>query len=132
MPTDLRFVIPNQPGRCARLLAALAAEDINLDGICGDIRPGEMWGFMHILVGDANKAAGILEAEGVEITSRHRVEVHELEDRPGAIAETLQAYSEKSENVEVVYTLAGNRLVVGTELMREEIRGVQVKDAKYT
>ena len=132
MPTDLRLVIPNQPGRAAQLLAALADAGVNLDGICGDIRPGETWGFMHLLVEDADLAASIVESQGIQITSRHAVNIHELENEPGAIAETLRTYQEKGENVEVIYTISADRMVVGTDLMREEILGVQMKDAKYS
>ena len=132
MTTDLRLVIPNQPGRAARLLEALAEAGVNLVGICGDIRPGETWGFMHLLVEDAEVAVSIVEKQGMEITSRHTVNLHELENRPGAIAETLRTYREKGENVEVIYTISGDRMVVGTDLMREQILGVQMKDAKYT
>jgi hypothetical protein len=131
MATDLRLVIPNQPGRAARLLEALAEAGVNLGGICGDIRPGETWGFMHLLVEDADVAAKIVESHGMQITSRHTVHIHELEDRPGAIAETLRSYREKGENVEVIYTIAADRMVVGTDLMRDEIQGVRVEDAKY-
>lgn len=131
MATDLRIVIPNQPGRAARLLEALAEAGVNLGGICGDIRPGETWGFMHLLVEDADVAARIVESQGMQITSRHVVHIHEIEDRPGAIAETLRSYREKGENVEVIYTIAADRMVVGTDLMREEIQGVRVEDAKY-
>ena len=132
MATDLRIVIPNQPGRAAKLLEALAEAGINLDGICGDIRPGETWGFMHLLVEKADEAIRIVESHGMEITSRHEVNLHELENRPGAIAETLRSYRERDENVEVIYTISADRMVVGTDLMREEIQGVSVKDAKYT
>jgi hypothetical protein len=126
--TDLRLVIPNQPGRAAQLLAALAEAGVNLDGICGDIRPGETWGFMHLLVEDADTATRIVESQGIQITSRHAVNLHHLENRPGAIAETLRTYREKGENVEVIYTIAADRMVVGTDLMRDEILGVQMKD----
>ena len=132
MVTDLRIVIPNQPGRAAQLLEALAEAGINLDGICGDIRPGETWGFMHLLVEEADEAVRIAEAHGMQITSRHQVNIHELEDRPGAIAETLRAYRERDENVEVIYTISADRMVVGTDLMRGQISGVSMKDAKYT
>jgi hypothetical protein len=129
VPTDLRLVIPNQPGRAAKLLEALAEAGVNLTGICGDIRPGETWGFMHLLVEDDELAVSIVESQGMEITSRHTVNLHDLENRPGAIAETLRTYREKGENVEVIYSISGDRMVVGTDLMREEILGVQVKDA---
>ena len=132
MRTDLRFVIPNQPGRCARVLEALADAGLNLDGVSGDLRPGERWGVIHILVDDPDKAASILEGLGVEISSRHEAEVHEIEDRPGALAELLAKYSTADDNVEVIYTLSNNRVVVGSESMRARIEGVTTKDARYT
>lgn len=132
MATDLRYVIPNQPGRLARFLAALAAEGINLDGISGEIRPGETWGVMHILVSDPDRAAAVMEREGIELTARHEVDICEVENRPGAIGDELQRYYEAGENVEMMYTLTGNRFVVATESMRQPIEGVSMKDAKYT
>ena len=131
MATDLRYVIPNQPGRLARFLSALASEGVNLDGISGEIRPGETWGVMHILVSDPDKAAVVMEREGIELTSRHEVAIHELEDRPGAIAEKLEEYAKAGENVEMMYSLTGNKIVVATESMRRPIEGVAMKDAKY-
>lgn len=74
---------------------------------------------MHLLVGDADLAAGVVESQGIQITSRHVVNIHELEDRPGAFSETLRTYQERGENVEVIYSISGDRLVVGTDLMRE-------------
>ncbi len=132
MATDLRFVIPNQPGRCARVLEALAEAGVNLDGVCGDIRPGDTWGFLHVLVGDPDKATAVLEQQGIEITSRHEVDIVDIEDRPGAIAEAMRVRSERGDNVEVLYTLTGHRMVIGTDAMREPIRGVRMKDARYT
>ena len=132
MPTDLRFTIPNQPGRCARILEALAAAGLNLDGVAVDLRPGELWGVVHILVQDGDRAAEILAENGVEVTSRHEVKIHEAEDRPGALAEALGAYAEADDNVEVIYTVSNNRIVIGTETMRQPISGVTTKEARYT
>ena len=132
MRTDLRFVIPNQPGRCARVLEALAAEGMNLDGVSGDLRPGERWGVIHILVDDPDKATAILEGLGIEISSRHEVEVHEVEDEPGALTAVLRTYAEADDNVEVIYTLSNNRIVIGSESMRSPIEGITTKEARYT
>ena len=132
MATDLRYVIPNQPGRLARMLTALADEGINLDGISGEIRPGETWGVMHILVSDPDKATAVMGREGIEITSRHEVDIVEIPNRPGAIASELQRYADAGENVEMMYSITGNRFVVATESMRQPIEGVSVKDSKYT
>lgn len=52
MPMDLRIVLPNRPGAALQVFGALAAEGINIEGVSGDIRPGERWGYIHILVED--------------------------------------------------------------------------------
>ena len=131
MARDMRLVVPNVPGVGGQTLDALAAEDINLEGMCVDLRPGDKWVFVHILVEDADKARATLERLGVQVASEHDVEVRQLRNEPGAIATLLHEYSDKGENVEILYTITGDRVVVGTEAMRAPIRGVSVSDAKY-
>lgn len=131
MPVDLRVVVPNRPGSALAAVEALAEEDINVDGFCGDIRPGERWGYMHFLVEEGAEAKKALEGAGFEVTSVHRVEVHEIEDKPGSLAEVIRQYREDGRNVEVLYATSSSRVVIGAEDMREEMLGVRMKDARY-
>jgi hypothetical protein len=131
MPTDLRIVVPNRPGAAREIFAAVAAEDINIEGVCGDIRPGEKWGYIHILVEDVATAKRVVEDAGFEITSMHEVELLPIENRPGALADTFQGFAEKGISVDVLYLGFGDRLVIGTEEMHPERPGVKMSDVKF-
>jgi hypothetical protein len=128
MPTDLRVVLPNRPGAAREMFAAIAKEGINIEAVCGDIRPGERWGFIHVLVEDAAKTRQIIEDVGYEVTSIHEVELLEIENRPGTLAETFQGFADRGISVDVLYLAFGDRLVVGTEEMHPERPGVKMSD----
>ena len=131
MPTDIRLVMPNRPGAVISLLKEIADAGINILGTAGDLRPGEQWGYVHILVDDPEAAQRAIDKVGFEVTSVHEVDVVELPDRPGAILEASQAYGESGQNIEVFY-MAHDRLVIGTEAMRKPKPGTTMKDARYT
>jgi hypothetical protein len=130
VPTDLRLVMPNRAGALISALKAIADAGINIHGTSGDLRPGEQWGFVHILVDDAGAAQAAIESVGFEITSIHEVDVIKLEDRPGAIMEAVEPYSASGQNIEIFYMALSN-LVVGTEAMRKPIPGTRMEDARY-
>ena len=130
MPRDMRLVMTNRPGVLLSVLKAISEAGINIQGTAGDLRPGEQWGYLHILVDDPDKARQTIEQIGVEITSEHEVEILELEDRPGAILEATEPYAKSGQNIEIIY-IAHDRLVVGTDAMRQPILGTKMKDARY-
>ena len=128
---DLRVAVPNRPGSSLELFDALGRANVDIAGCCGDIRPGETWGYLHFLVEDGAAARAAMEAAGVEITSEHVVEVVEVEDRPGALADAARLYSDAGRNIEVIYIDGRGRVVIGTEDMQPQRLGVKVKDARY-
>lgn len=130
MAFDLRVVVPNRPGSAAELLEALAAADINIEGACGDLRPGERWGYLHLLV-DQDRAAEIVESAGFEVTNRFDVDLIAIENRPGAMAETIRAFAAKGANIDVLYVAAGDRLVIGTEDRRPQRPGIKMSEVGY-
>lgn len=130
MTSDIRFILPNRPGTLVAAAEALAASGLNLIGVSGDLRPGETWGYAHVLVDEPEKARAALEEAGLEVTSEHEVDLVEIEDRPGAIRDACRTYAERDDNIEVLY-MARDRLVIGTESMRRSRSGVRVEDARY-
>jgi hypothetical protein len=132
MPSDIRFSAPNTPGAIAKAARAVADAGINIDGIGCDIRPGERWGFIHFLVEDVQTATRALEATGHEVLDIHEVDVIEAEDRPGSLAEICQAYTDRGENIEVLYLGMNNRVVVGTESMRHPFVGRRAAETSYS
>ena len=131
MPTDLRVVIVNRPGALMEALNALRASGVNIESFCGDIRPGERWGFLHVLVENAPRAQAALESTGLEVTSQHEVDMVAVEDRPGMLADVVQRYSDAGRNIEVLYTATTGGVVIGTEDMQKPRYGVRMKDARY-
>ncbi len=112
-------------------LNCLCAAGVNIDSFCGDIRPGDRWGFMHVIVEDGAAARRALESAGVEVTSEHDVDVVEVEDRPGRLAEVIRGYAEAGRNIEVLYTATNGHVVIGTEDMQKPRLGVRMENARY-
>ena len=129
MANDLRIVLPNRPGALASTLDALAREQITVMSACGDMRPGERWGYLHLLVDDGSAARAVLERQKIEVVSEHHVEIHDIEPGAGALLQTLRSYLDRGDNVEVCYMAMDSRWVIGTESMRQEVIGVRVPEA---
>ena len=112
-------------------LNCLCAAGINIDSFCGDIRPGERWGFMHVIVEDGAAARRALESAGVEVSAEHDVDLVAVEDRPGKLAEVIRGYAEAGRNIEVLYTARNGHVVIGTEDMQKPRLGVRMEHARY-
>jgi hypothetical protein len=131
MSTDLRLTLANRPGTLASACDALAAAGVKVEGASGDLRPGERWGYVHLLVDDALKANSALADAGLEVTGEHEVEL--VEPPPGDvnIAEIVSRFTGVDRNVEVFYPTLDGRLAIGTEDMRKDRPGVKMSEAKY-
>jgi hypothetical protein len=128
---DLRVVVPNRPGTVVQALTALAENGVNIESFCADLRPGETWGYLHLLViGESQPACAALAEVGFEVVSEHDVDVIEVENRPGGLADAVRRYSDDMRNIEVLYTARDGRVIVGTEDMQKERPGVRMKDAR--
>jgi hypothetical protein len=131
MAVDLRIVVPNRPGTAAEMCDAIARAGVNIDGFCGDLRPGERWGYLHVLVEDGARARRAVEEIGFEVLHERRADIVEIENRPGALAELLRSYSERGINIESLYMSSRGWLVISTEEMLDERPGIKMGDAKY-
>ena len=131
MPTDLRIVVPNRPGTVADALEVLKDAEVNVLAMCGDIRPGERWGYFHICVEDPEPAKKALGDAKIEIADEHLVVIHRVEDRPGTALEVIRDYNRSDRNIEVLYTGGDGGLVIGSDDMRPHRPGVKMADARY-
>ena len=131
MNIDIRVAVPNMPGAVMKACATLGDAGVNIDAFCGDLRPGESWGYLHFLVTDADKAIAALEGAGYEILSRHDVDVLKVGNEPGTLAEAVGRYSGDGRNIEVLYMASNSQIVIGTEDMQQDRLGVRMKDARY-
>ena len=131
MSTDLRLALPNRPGTLITACDALAAAGVVVQGVSGDLRPGERWGYLHFLVEDGDEGRAALEGAGFEVAAEHDVELCTVGGAHEGILEVLARYKDADRNVEVVYLGLDGRLVVGTEDMRKDRPGVRMRDANY-
>lgn len=134
MPTDLRIVLPDRPGAGTAVCEAIAAAGINLEGICGDLRPGEGWGYLHVVIDDpsAEDAIRAVEGTGCQVVDVHAVDLIQAENKPGELVSILAEYRDRGENLEVLYIASNNRIVLGTEAMRKPRHGVRMDQAQYS
>ncbi|MFP5351938.1 MAG: hypothetical protein ACLGIB_05175 [Actinomycetota bacterium] len=134
MPTDLRIVLPDRPGTGTQVCEALARAGINLEGICGDLRPGEGWGYFHVAISDENAEEAIraVESTGCQVLDVHAIDLIQAENRPGELVSLLAQYRDRGENIEVLYIASNNRIVIGTEAMRKPRHGVRMDEAQYS
>ena len=130
MLTDLRIVLPNRPGAVTAICDVLSQAGINVEGVCGDLRPGERWGYVHLAVEAGEKAKQMIEEAGYEVTTTRSVDMVPIKNEPGELVRVLSEYSDKDLNIDVMYIASGNRLVISTEDMLEHRVGVNIQDAR--
>ncbi|HEX2294076.1 MAG TPA: hypothetical protein VHN37_02075 [Actinomycetota bacterium] len=131
MRTDLRLAIANRPGTLARACDVLAEAGVHVEGVSGDLRPGEKWGYVHVLVDDSAKAHAALDKAGIEVIGEHRVELVEIPPGDVNLGEIVTSYTGPERNMEVFYPTLDGRLAIGTEDMRADRPGVRMGDARY-
>ncbi len=129
MSTDLRLAVANRPGTLARACDVLSEAGVTVEGISGDLRPGEKWGYVHVLVDDSATANAALAEAGIEVIGEHEVELVEYTPEMN-LAEIVTRYTGER-NMEVFYPTLDGRLAIGTEDMRPDRPGVRMGDARY-
>ncbi|MDQ3981209.1 MAG: hypothetical protein M3271_00850 [Actinomycetota bacterium] len=131
MSTDLRLTLANRPGTLANACAALAAAGVKVEGACGDIRPGDRWGYVHLLVDDATTANEALGRAGLEVSGEHEVELVDVPPGDVDISAIVSRFTGADRNVEVFYPTLDGRIAISTEDMRKDRLGVKMSDTRY-
>lgn len=131
MSTDLRLAVANRPGTLARSCDVLLKAGVKVEGISGDLRPGEKWGYVHVLVDDAAKANAALEGAGIEVIGEHHVELVTIPSGEANLGQIVTGFTGPDRNMEVFYPTLDGRLAIGTEDMRRHRPGVRMGDARY-
>ncbi len=124
MPKDLTIVLPDRPGALVAAWNQLRDAGVNIDGACGFPQRGQTWVLLHILVEeDSGVAEKAIDKAGFQVLNQREVDVHPIEDRPGALAEIFQPYVEGGRNVDLMYLASNNRVVIGTDDTHESKPG---------
>ena len=110
MARDLTVSLENRPGALADMGDALGRAGVNIDGISGTARSGEV----HILVEDAAAARSALTEAGIQVGADNEVVKVGFEDRPGELGEIGRRVADAGANIEVVYISCDGQLVLAT------------------
>lgn len=112
---QLSIFVENKPGRLATACKPLADAGINI--LTLSLADTQQFGILRVIVRDWQKALGVLESAGcvVKVTEVLAIEVP---DRPGGLAETLQAIGRAGVNVEYMYAFTFKRQNRGVMVFR--------------
>ncbi|MFP5298349.1 MAG: hypothetical protein ACLGHL_05125 [Actinomycetota bacterium] len=123
MATDLTIVLPDRPGALMAAWTQLRDAGINIEGACGFPQAGQTWVILHIMVTDGDVARKVVEEAGFQVVAEREVDVHQVDNRPGALAEVFSSYAEEGKNVDLMYMAAEHRVVIGTDDRHEKRPG---------
>lgn len=110
MRKDLVIIPNDEPGVLARLGTTLGEAGVNIEGCSAFTGGGK--GVVHLLVDDAEAGIAALQEAGFDVKAARDVAVTRLDNRPGAIGETVSALAEAGVNVEQAYFANEQQLVI--------------------
>jgi hypothetical protein len=113
MAFDLVIDIENTPGALAEVAAAISDAGVNI-AAATCIGPGDR-AELHILVPHAEAARHALTISHVGVSREREVEVVEVEDRPGVLADLTRKIAKGGVNLDLVYIATRNRVVFGAD-----------------
>jgi len=126
---QLSLFIENQPGHLVAPCRALAKAGINI--LTLSIAETQRFGILRFIVRDWERAKTILTAAGHVVNVTEVVAV-EVPDRPGGLADVLEALSSAGVNVEYLYAFTFKRGNRGALLFRfdETDKSIQALQSK--
>lgn len=112
MAFDLIIEIENSPGSLAEVAAAISDAGVNIAAATcvGPAATAEL----HILVPHAEAARHALAISHLGVTREREVEVVEVVDRPGELADLTRRIAMAGVNLDLVYVATRNRVVFGS------------------
>ena len=100
MIEQVSVFLENRPGHLAQLARTIADADINMRALM--VADTEQFGVARIICDHPRAARKVLESEGFGVSIANVIAV-QMPDRPGGLAEVLEALGEAGVNVEYAY-----------------------------
>jgi hypothetical protein len=104
---QLSLFLENKPGALSRPARILARANVNI--LTLSIAEANQFGILRLILRDWEKAKKLLEKEGFVVKVTDVVAV-EVADRPGGLAEILDALEKAAINVEFMYAFTEKRM----------------------
>ena len=99
---QITVFLENRSGQLAEITSLMAANGLDIRAI--SIAETSDYGLVRMIVDDAQKASQVLLAHGA-ILSMNSVWAVEVSDKPGGLAQLLNALAENNVSVEYMYSL---------------------------
>ena len=96
--------VPDKPGQAFRVLATLVSAGINLLGCSGTARAGRA--HIEVIPDDGRRFAAVTKRAGLEFSRKKVGFLIQGDDRPGALAQTLEHLARRDINVSGVEGLS--------------------------
>ena len=112
---QLSLFLENKPGALGRPIRILAREKVNI--VTLSIAEANQFGILRLIVQDWERVKALLESEGLMVKITDVVAV-EVADRPGGLAEILEALELARINVEFMYAFTEKRENRGVLIFR--------------
>jgi hypothetical protein len=100
----------DRPGQLAKATEAIAKANINIDGYCDT--PD---GVLHVTTKDPAATRRAVEAAGFKVKGERDVVIADAQDRPGTIAKVFRQIADAEVNIDLSYSLASSRVVIGSK-----------------
>lgn len=100
---------PDRPGQLAKVTEAIAKANINIDGY------SDVDGVLHVVTRDPAATRKAVEGAGFKVREERDVVIADAEDRPGTVARIFRQIADAGVNVDLSYSLASARVVVGSK-----------------
>ena len=117
MIKQLSVFLENNPGRLAELTRALGDAGINMRALM--VADTAEYGVVRILCDTPGRAIEVLEAAGFGVTVTEVIAV-EVPDRPGGLADVLEALGDADVNVEYAYCFVEPSGIAAVDIFRVE------------
>ena len=103
---QLSLFLENKPGHLSAICRTLADADINI--LTLSLADTEQFGILRLIIDEWEKAKTVLEEAGF-VANVTQVVATEVEDRPGGMAQILEAIEDSETNIEYVYAFTFHR-----------------------
>ena len=112
---QITIFLENQSGRLADVASILAAAGVNIRAL--SLADSADFGILRLIVNDTEKAGQVLKTQGFTVAKTEVVGV-QVPDRPGGLAEILNAMKANQVNVEYMYAFVHKSAVDATIIFR--------------
>lgn len=113
----------DRPGQLAKATEAIAKANINIDGYCDTPE-----GVLHVTTKDPAATRRAVEAAGFKVKGERDVVIADAEDRPGTIAKVFRQIADAEVNIDLSYSLASSRVVIGSKDFAKLAQALNVKE----